>query len=50
MAVPKKKTSKARTKQRRAHDGLSVMPSCVCKKCGEKKRTHHVCSACGSKQ
>jgi large subunit ribosomal protein L32 len=49
MAVPKSKTSKARTKQRRAHDALDVMPSSVCKKCGEKKRPHHVCPACGSK-
>ncbi|HNY25606.1 MAG TPA: 50S ribosomal protein L32 [Alphaproteobacteria bacterium] len=49
MAVPKSKTSKARSKQRRAHDALPVMPSSVCKKCGEKKRPHHVCLACGTK-
>jgi len=49
MAVPKKKTSAARSKQRRAHDALPVMPASTCKKCGEKKRPHHVCAACGSK-
>lgn len=49
MAVPKKKTSKSRTKQRRSHDGLAVMPSSVCKTCGETKRPHHICAACGTK-
>ncbi|MDR1206894.1 MAG: 50S ribosomal protein L32 [Rickettsiales bacterium] len=48
MAVPKKKTSKARSKQRRAHDALPVMASGTCKKCGEKKRPHHICPACGN--
>lgn len=48
MAVPKKKTSKARTAQRRAHDALTVKPAATCKKCGEKRRPHHVCPACGS--
>lgn len=36
MATPKSKTSKARSAQRRSHDALSVMPSSVCKTCGEK--------------
>lgn len=49
MAVPKKKTSKSRSKQRQAHDALDIMPISVCKKCGEKKRPHHVCLACGTK-
>jgi len=49
MATPKSKTSKSRSAQRRSHDALSVMPVGVCKKCGEKKRPHHVCPACGSK-
>jgi len=49
MATPKKKTSKARSAQRRSHDALSIMPCGVCKTCGEKKRPHHVCPACGAK-
>ncbi len=49
MATPKSKTSKARTAQRRSHDALAIMPSSVCKACGEKKRPHHVCAACGAK-
>lgn len=48
MAVPKKKTSKARTAQRRAHDAITIMASGTCKKCGEAKRPHHVCPACGN--
>lgn len=36
MAVPRSKTSKARSAQRRSHDALSVMPASVCKTCGEK--------------
>ena len=50
MATPKSKTSKARSAQRRSHDALSVMPCSVCKTCGEKKRPHHVCPACGAKE
>jgi large subunit ribosomal protein L32 len=47
MAVPKKKTSAARTKQRRAHDALNIEAAGKCPKCGEAKRPHHVCPACG---
>ena len=49
MATPKSKTSKARSAQRRSDDALAVMPCTVCKTCGEKKRPHHVCPACGAK-
>ena len=49
MATPRSKTSKSRSAQRRSHDALSVMPSSVCKVCGEKKRPDHVCAACGAK-
>lgn len=49
MATPKSKTSKARSAQRRSHDALNIMPCGVCKACGEKKRPHHVCPACGAK-
>jgi large subunit ribosomal protein L32 len=48
MAVPKKKKSAAKSKQHRAHNALTTMPSMKCPKCGEKKRPHHVCAACGA--
>jgi large subunit ribosomal protein L32 len=48
MAVPKKKTSKAKSAMRRSHNALPTMPAGSCKKCGEKKRPHHVCAACGA--
>ncbi|GAB4174222.1 MAG: 50S ribosomal protein L32 [Thalassobaculales bacterium] len=47
MAVPKKKTSKSRRNMRRAHDGLVAEAFVECPNCGESKRPHHVCSACG---
>jgi len=47
MAVPKKKTSKSRRNMRRAHHALSAPAYMECKNCGEQKRPHHVCRACG---
>ena len=47
MAVPKKKVSKARRNSRRAHDSLATAIAVECADCGELKRPHHVCSACG---
>ena len=47
MAVPKKKVSKARRNKRRSHDALRTLVSVECSSCGELKRPHHVCSACG---
>ena len=47
MAVPKKKTSKSRRDMRRAHDALKAPTSTECPNCGEIKRPHHVCAACG---
>ena len=47
MAVPKKKTSKSRRGMRRAHDALSTPAYVECPNCGELKRPHHVCGACG---
>lgn len=54
MAVPKKKTSRARTrrrhttyqmKQRRKIDNGVVLVDC--QQCGSKRRAHHVCGECG---
>ena len=47
MAVPKKKTSKSRRNMRRSHHALTPVFSVECSNCGEPKRPHHVCLACG---
>ena len=47
MAVPKKKISKSRRNMRRSHDALGRNVYVECSNCGELKRPHHVCSACG---
>lgn len=47
MAVPRKKVSRSRRNMRRAHDGLTPSTVTECPNCGELKRPHHVCSACG---
>ena len=48
MAVPKRKTSKARRDKRRNNLWKISAPAIVkCPRCGEYKRTHRVCKACG---
>ena len=47
MAVPQNKISNARRKNRRSHDSLVAANPNECPSCGELKRPHHVCSACG---
>jgi large subunit ribosomal protein L32 len=47
MAVPKKKVTKSRRNQRRAHDALTANSYGECANCGELKRPHHLCAACG---
>jgi large subunit ribosomal protein L32 len=47
MAVPKKKVTRSRRNQRRAHDSLAATASHECPNCGEMKLPHHVCGACG---
>lgn len=47
MAVPKSKISKSRRNMRRAHDRLRAANVVECPNCGELKRPHHVCGACG---
>jgi len=47
MAVPKRKTSPSRRNMRRAHDALTPAAHNECPNCGEQKRPHHVCGACG---
>lgn len=47
MAVPKRKTSKSARNMRRSHHALTGTNSVECKNCGEPKRQHTVCAACG---
>lgn len=47
MAVPKKKISKSKRDMRRAHDRIVAGAHNECPNCGELKRPHHVCGACG---
>ena len=47
MAVPKQKTSKARTRRRRSHDALEMPKSSLCSNCSEQKMPHSVCPHCG---
>ena len=47
MAVPKRKTSKSKRDMRRSHDALKSSARVECPNCGEFKRPHHVCEACG---
>ncbi|MDY3051803.1 MAG: 50S ribosomal protein L32 [Ndongobacter sp.] len=48
MAVPKRKTSKARRDKRRASSyRLNTLATTVCPNCGEPKLPHRVCGNCG---
>ena len=46
MAVPKRKTSKARRDKRRAQHGIEAPRLTVCPNCGSPTRPHHVCPNC----
>lgn len=49
MAVPKKKTSKARRDKRRSSVWKLAAPGMAkCPKCGEYNLTYRVCKECGS--
>lgn len=47
MAVPKKKSSKSRSRKRRTNWKLDMPPLSSCSHCGAMKRPHFVCSECG---
>ncbi len=47
MAVPKKKTAKAKKNMRRSHHALTSVGLATCPKCGAPKRAHRVCLECG---
>ncbi|MEM5468378.1 MULTISPECIES: 50S ribosomal protein L32 [Celeribacter] len=48
MAVPKSKITGSRRGMRRSHDALVASNPTECPSCGELKRPHHVCGACGT--
>ena len=47
MAVPKKKTSKAKKNMRWSHHALTGTGLATCEVCGAPKRPHRVCLSCG---
>ena len=48
MAVPKRKSSKARKNKRRSNVWKISVPGCSkCSQCGELKAPHKVCPNCG---
>jgi len=47
MAVPKKKTSRARRKRRQAQQKLSSVTLTRCLQCQAPVRPHHACPECG---
>ena len=47
MAVPKRRTSKARKARRRTHFKLEIPGMTACPNCGEFKNSLHVCASCG---
>ena len=47
MAVPQNKVTRSKRNMRRSHDNLSNSAYAECPNCGELKRPHHVCGACG---
>ena len=48
MAVPKRRTSKMKKRQRRTHQKLCVPGMNNCPDCGEFKMSHRVCPSCGN--
>ena len=47
MAVPQNRVTRSKRNMRRAHDALVADNPNECSNCGELKRPHHVCGACG---
>ncbi|MEE2909837.1 MAG: 50S ribosomal protein L32 [Candidatus Poribacteria bacterium] len=47
MALPKRKTSKSKKGMRRSHQALKNRTLNECGNCGELRRAHSICPACG---
>jgi len=48
MALPKRRTSKARRDKRRSHSKLKPLNLSLCPQCHEPKLPHRVCPHCGT--
>jgi len=48
MAVPKRKTSKARRDKRRATHAIAAPRVNACPQCGSPKLPHRICPTCGT--
>lgn len=48
MAVPKRRTSKAKRDKRRSHDAAVKPALSLCPQCHEPKLPHRVCAHCGT--
>ncbi len=48
MALPKRKTSKARKGKRRSHLRMDAPVLIDCPQCHSPKRPHHACPTCGN--
>ena len=46
--LPKRKVSRRRKRNRRAHDALGTSHLVRCDECGEYKVSHQVCPHCGT--
>lgn len=47
MAVQQNRVTRSRRNMRRSHHALVATSFAECPNCGELKRPHHVCGACG---
>jgi ribosomal protein L32 len=47
MAVPRKKVTRSKRNNRRAHDAVTAANPNECPNCGELKLPHHICNSCG---
>ena len=48
MAVPKRKTSKAKVRSRKASHRRTIAESSTCSECGAPTLPHRVCASCGT--
>lgn len=47
MALPKRRHSKARTRKKRTHQGVTVPSITYCPQCDAPKLAHNACGKCG---